>query len=98
MTIPADSWSSIARSKQERNLALIPAGWRIQRPDSAHVMDVPASCGVLSKAELAITETAAPALVEQLQSRALSSYDVVLAFAKRAAIAHQLVSNRARPR
>lgn len=91
MTIPADSWSSIARSKQERNLALIPAEWRIQVPDTVHLMDVPAKCGVLSEAELAITNTSAPDLAAKLQTRELKAYDVVLAFAKRAAVAHQLV-------
>ena len=92
MTITLEDWASIAQAKQQRNLDSIPAEWRIKPVDSVHVMDIPAACGVLTPDELKITETTAQHLVAQMRKGGLRSYDVVLAFAKRAAIAHQLVS------
>lgn len=54
-------------------------------------MAVPQMCGLLSPNELSITQDyEAPALVQALAARALTAVDVVTAFAKRAAIAHQL--------
>jgi len=92
MTITIDNWAAIAQAKQQRNLDLIPEEWRIKPVDSVHVMDIPAICGVLSKVELRITDTPAQDLVKHMIQGELKSYDVVKAFAKRAAVAHQLVS------
>ena len=91
VTITRSDWSDIVAAKQARNSKLIPAEWRIQAADSVHVMDVPASCGILEERELAITETSAQELVQQMSVGKLKSYDVVKAFAKRASIAQQLV-------
>ncbi|OAQ74163.1 acetamidase [Pochonia chlamydosporia 170] len=56
-----------------------------------NVTAVPRQCGLLSDAELDITENYdAAALAEAISSRKLTSVDVVTAFAKRAIIAHQL--------
>jgi amidase len=92
MTIATENWTTIAQAKQQRNLEQIPAEWRIKPVESVHVMDVPASCGILDATELKITDTSAPELVAQMKTGSLKSYDVVTAFAKRTAIAHQLVS------
>jgi amidase len=92
MTIINEKWASIAQEKQQRNLNQIPAEWRIDPVESVHVMDVPVTCGVLGVKEIRITDTAAEDLVAQMSSGALKSVDVVTAFAKRAAIAHQLAS------
>lgn len=92
MTIQPQTWDEVAQQKQAANLALIPDEWRIKTAQSVHVLDVPTTCGVLSVAELDITETPAAELVERMRKGVLKAYDVVLAFAKRASVAHQLVS------
>lgn len=57
------------------------------------VIDVPSQCGILSDLELTITEKYdATSLRNALASSHLSAVDVVTAFAKRAAIAHQLTN------
>lgn len=96
MTIPAQSpplWSDVAAAKQAANLAKIPAEWRIKPAQTAHVMGIPRTCGVLSDTELEITERTASDLVQRMSDGEEKVYDVVLAFAKRSAIAHQLVSS-----
>ena len=92
MTVTLEDWATIAKAKQQRNLDAIPAEWRIKSVESVHVMDIPAICGILTPNELKITDTPAQDLVAQMRKGGLKSYDSVLAFAKRAAIAHQLVS------
>jgi amidase len=92
MTITLEDWATIAQAKQQRNLDLIPAEWRIKPVESVHVMDIPERCGILTPDQLKITDTPAQDLVAQMRKGGLKCYDVVLAFAKRAAIAHQLVS------
>jgi len=92
MTVTLEDWATIAQAKQQRNLDAIPAEWRIKPVESVHVMDVPTRCGIHTPDELKITDTTAQDLVAQMSKGELKSYDVVLAFAKRAAIAHQLVS------
>lgn len=85
------SWSEIAAAKVAARDALIPEKWRIPVTDALNVIDIPKTCGVLSPGEIEITETPAPKLVQKILSEELSSYDVTLAFCKRAAIAQQLV-------
>jgi amidase len=89
MTIaPKPHWSEISASKIA---ALIPEAWRIPETSALHVLDVPRTCGVLSAAEIEITETPAEVLVQKMGKGELKSYGVTLAFCKRAAIAQQLV-------
>lgn len=74
-------------------LEKIPAELRLKKDYSgdATVMHVPAECGLLTDKELAITEVVdATALRDQLAAGEVSACDAVTAFAKRAAIAHQL--------
>ena len=91
MTVATGNWAIVAQAKQQRNFEQIPTEWRIQPAESVHVMNVPASCGVLDATQIKITETPAPELVAQMRTGTLKSYDVVTAFTKRAAVAHQLV-------
>lgn len=62
----------------------------IQNPPK-NVTKVPRECGILTPAEIAITENHdATALAEAIRTRRLTSVEVVTAFAKRAIIAQQL--------
>ncbi|KAK4686086.1 amidase, partial [Tremellales sp. Uapishka_1] len=85
-------WSDIAAQKVAARDALIPAEWKIAPTDALNVLDVPASCGILSAQEIKITELSAEVLVQKMIDSELKSYDVVLAFCKRAAIAQQLTN------
>lgn len=56
-----------------------------------NVTNIPRECGILTPAEIAITENYdATALAESIRTGKLKSVEVVTAFAKRAIIAHQL--------
>lgn len=93
-----DDWKAVAKAK--RDLVVIPAQWRldpqylvnVNENSTICVLDVPQKCGILSPQELEITETKPSLLLQQLHQRTVSSYDVTLAFCKRAAIAHQLTN------
>jgi amidase len=56
------------------------------------VTGIPASCGLLSKDELAITDLDATEIRDRIASGKLTAVDVITAFGKRAAIAQQLVA------
>ncbi|KAF2183818.1 amidase [Zopfia rhizophila CBS 207.26] len=94
-------WQTLAASKREAVAKKIPLQWRLPSSILEHVsptadisvLDVPRQCGLLSENELALTENYdATALVELMSSGKVKSYDVTLAFCKRAAIAQQLVN------
>lgn len=95
-----EDYKAVSKRKLESNAAKIPTEWQlpakylenVSAKSKANVLDVPRKCGILTAKELDITSHYdATALVEKMASRELSSYEVVLAFCKRAAIAHQLV-------
>ncbi|GMK58060.1 hypothetical protein CspeluHIS016_0500920 [Cutaneotrichosporon spelunceum] len=86
------TWEDVAAAKQAARAAAIPAEWTIEVSATANVMSVPATCGVLTPAEVKITETTAGPLVKKLLARELTSEAVVTAFCKRAAIAQQLTN------
>ncbi|WWD20157.1 hypothetical protein CI109_104633 [Kwoniella shandongensis] len=86
------SWTEVAAAKVAARDALIPSEWRIPPTEAINVIDVPKTCGVLTPVEIDITETEAPVLVEKMVKGELKSYDVTLAFCKRAAIACQLTN------
>ena len=94
-----EKWKAIVARKQAEREARIPTEWRIRSLPPAsqtNVLDIPRTCGILSPAELQITETTdATALLEHLKTGRAKSLDVVTAFCKRAAIAQQLVSSSA---
>lgn len=92
------NWEELAKSKRESVFAKIPKDWLL--PDSltstfhekanVNVLDVPATCGILTQKELEITSHHdATALVSLMSKGELKSIDVVTAFCKRAAIAQQ---------
>lgn len=87
----------LAAAKKARQQEKIPQSWRIpveSFQDAPSVMDVPLSCGLLDEAEAKITSNYdATALLEKLKSKVWSVEQVTVAFCKRAAITHQLVSS-----
>jgi amidase len=98
---PIADWQELAKSKKESVAAKIPKGWLLpptltlqyNETSTLNVLDVPRTCGLLTKQELAITEDHdATALVQLMSKGELKSVDVVKAFCKRAAIAQQCVS------
>lgn len=87
------TWEHIAADKRGRIDKCIPPEWKISVSAAENsVIGIPASSGVLSPQELKITESTASELVPRLAKGELKAVDVTLAFCKRAALAHQLVS------
>ncbi|KAL4977968.1 Acetamidase [Aspergillus desertorum] len=87
------SWEELAADKRTRLAKTIPDEWKIQTlPAEDNVIDFPKKAGILSEAELKITESSAADLVAQLAAGQLTSVEVTLAFCKRAAIAQQLTN------
>ncbi|RDW71681.1 hypothetical protein BP5796_07715 [Coleophoma crateriformis] len=93
------SWQEIAAKKRAAAFSKIPKEWLL--PESyaqkynaktpVSVLGVPRECGILSAADLDITEKYdAVALAEQVAAGKIKSVDVATAFSKRAAIAQQL--------
>lgn len=97
MIDPNTQWKAVCARKQAQRAAAIPQGWRIDTIAYAklqNVLHVPESCGLLSTRELEITsQWDAVDLVEHIRQRRYTVVEVVVAFCKRAAIAHQLASN-----
>ena len=92
----SESWKEISEKAREKLYASIPLEWRIPKdklppPEQRDVTNFPAKCGILTDAELAITESFATAIVEKVASGEWRAEDVTRGFCKRAAIAHQLV-------
>ncbi|GAA96941.1 uncharacterized protein L969DRAFT_96833 [Mixia osmundae IAM 14324] len=81
-------------AKKAAQAALIPNEWRIKVPKSLkNVLDIPRRAGILSKKELLITELDdVDIALAKLATGEWSSYEVTLAYCKRAAIAHQLTN------
>lgn len=93
MTIKQD-YIAVGREKREKRDKLIPSEWRINPPHSSakNVKDVPITCGLLTKRELAITsDNDAVDVLEKIKTGQYSAEEVTRAFCKRAAIAQQLV-------
>lgn len=59
--------------------------------DAVDVTTIPETCNLLNENELAITAMDATAVRDAIASRKLTAVEVVMAFGRRAAIAHQLV-------
>ncbi|KAK5128911.1 hypothetical protein LTR85_000244 [Meristemomyces frigidus] len=93
-----DTWREIAARKQKQRAEGIPKPWLLPSSyplgaGSDNVLNVPRECGLLTADEIRITEAYdATALVSELAAGRLKSVDVVTAFCKRAAIAHQLTN------
>ena len=90
----AKSWEHVAQVQRDIRDSHIPTEWKLKElPDSSvtNVMKVPYSSGIMTERELQLTEMDATALLELIATGTATSYDVTLAFCKRAAIAQQLV-------
>jgi amidase len=91
-------WVHIANEAQSLRDASIPQEWILNdlpSPGVVNVTQIPYTCGILSQQELEWTDQDATSLLRHLREGTLKSYDLTLAFCKRAAIAHQLVSESA---
>lgn len=88
-------WQDIASEQQRLRDSQIPKEWILESlpaESMANVMNVPYTCGLMTKKELALTEKDATDLLAMMARGELKSHDLTLAFCKRAAIAQQLVS------
>ncbi|KAF1829629.1 amidase [Decorospora gaudefroyi] len=96
MTMPEDKWQPVAQRKKEEQHGRIPSEWRLSSlptPDVTNYMDIPRKCGLLTAAELSISEQYdAVALAKAIRGKKLKCIDVTTSFCKRAAIAHQLTN------
>ncbi|KAH8809239.1 amidase [Xylogone sp. PMI_703] len=90
------SWRQIADAKKLQQKSKIPTAWVIPQyscKGRKNLTDVPLTCGLLSDVERQITsDYDATDLLERIKGGIWSSEQVVTAFCKRAAIAHQLVN------
>lgn len=95
------NWEELAKSKRESVFAKIPKDWllpssltsRFHEKATLSVLDVPATCGILTPKELDITSNYdATDLLGLMAKGELKSIEVVTAFCKRAAIAQQCCS------
>lgn len=93
---PRKLYSGVAAKAQAEVHNAIPAVWKLssaqlELPGNANVTDIPRTCGILTPAQIGITEHTATELLAKLSTGELSSVEVTEAFCARAAIAHQLV-------
>jgi amidase len=97
MASKSKNYKVLAAAKKAHQQDQIPKSWQIptERYHGAiNVMDIPLTCGLLDETESKITSNYdVTALLERLRSRIWSVEQVTVAFCKRAAIAHQLVSS-----
>jgi amidase len=91
---PEAPWVAIARRKQAERQSRIPKAWLLSSlppPDVNDVRSLPRTSGILTPAELSITESYdATALADAIRSRKVTAEQVTIAFCKRAAIAQQV--------
>lgn len=97
------SWTDLVAQKKRQQCDGIPANWQlsgnllglaVSNPRLLEA-DVPRRSGIMSNAELDITENySASQLLRELSTKKLDSVTVTTAFCKRAAIAQQMVSHR----
>jgi amidase len=89
-------YKDIARRKQAERLSRIPKAWllpahSLPSADTLDVRSIPRTSGLLTLAELDITESYdATSLAASISSGSLSAGAVIIAFCKRAAIAQQV--------
>ena len=92
----AKDYRSIAADKQRQRQSKIPKDWLIDAQkygEATNLLQVPVTCGILDEVERQITsDYDATALLEKINGGVWSVEEVTVAFCKRAAIAHQLVS------
>jgi amidase len=98
MSSEMKNYKILAAEKKAQQWEKIPSSWRLSSDEfntTTNVMDVPLTCGLLDETEIKITgDYDATALLEKLKAGTWTVEQVTMAFCKRAAIAHQLVSPR----
>jgi amidase len=91
-----DAYTAQAEEIRAKMEASIPDALRLPKELledlPADVSGVPASCGLLSSGELAITELDATSVRDRIAEGSLSAVEAVTAFGKRAAIVHQVTA------
>lgn len=91
------NYQTIAAEKKAQQWEKIPEDWRLPTQgfqNATNVMDIPLTCGLLNDTESKITsDYDATAILEKLKAGVWSVEQVTVAFCKRAAIVHQLVSS-----
>lgn len=95
MSEPTSTWTTIVAKKQAERASKIPPEWILKSPpseDVVNVMNVPYECGIMTENELSLTEKDATELIGLLAKQEITSYELTLAFCKRAAIAQQLLN------
>jgi amidase len=89
-------YRNIATEKKSQQRSKIPKEWMLplrKYEGISNLTSVPMTCGILTDVECQITsQNDATALLQKLKAGDLSAEQVAVAFCKRAAIAHQLVS------
>lgn len=88
---------AVQRALDRRQAAIAQHGWLLSestlpKEDVLDVTEFYKTCGLLDERELEIVESDAPTLVRRIKERELSSEQVLVAFAKSASAAHQVVS------
>jgi len=87
------NYLEVARGKQDKRAALIPAEWRLPSNQMSTSYGAPETYGILTPKELEITgQNDAVDIVDKIASRIYTAKEVTVAFCKRAAIAQQLVN------
>ncbi|KAL2813431.1 amidase signature domain-containing protein [Aspergillus granulosus] len=92
-------WEAIAQQKRKERVSKIPREWLLSEKITSHRTATPISllqsCGLLSQRELDLTSPEkhdATSLLQKLANADITSSELVAAFSKRAAIAHQLTN------
>jgi amidase len=89
------NWKDVVAEKKVRQKATIPHEWIISNlppTESLNVTEFAEKCDLLSPTEIEITNSEVDLLLHNLAQGSWSAVAVTTAFAKRAVIAHQLVS------
>lgn len=87
-------WETIVDAKKISQLHKIPFAWRIPKWEKLAATDlrpVVHRCNILTELEIEITSIiSVPELADKISNRTYTALEVVTAFCKTAAIAHQL--------
>lgn len=89
-------WKDKARRRCQELANQIPDEWKIPAPppsnDEANMMDLLEEVNIFEELDLQITRCSAVQILSNIQNRKWTCESVMLAFCKRATIAHQLVN------
>ncbi|KAF2793225.1 amidase, partial [Melanomma pulvis-pyrius CBS 109.77] len=100
-TAATSDWQTLASRKRAALYDKIPPSWRLPSSTTAQfsattstsVLHIPRTSGILTPRDLDLTDNhTASSLVAMMLAKEVSSYEVTLAFCKRAAIAQQCVN------